>query len=138
MVVSKIMLTFAAELIINRADNGTQNNNNMDVQLLQNAPALIEKVQEAFNYWGEDISRDPWNTVLNGVWSQSAVDSFLDDMKEEINAVIDFASKWDIDASEWDFSTIEKQFEFAVSYLSIDMESEKEYQQEQEQEKKAA
>lgn len=104
----------------------------MDVQLLQNSPNLIEKVQDAFNYWGSDIARDPWNTMLSGIWSQSAVDSYLNDLEDEINAVIDFASEWDIDASEWDFSTPEKRFEFAVSYLSIDMESEVEYQKEME------
>ena len=103
----------------------------MDIQLLNQAPNLIQAVKsETEFYTPSDIQRDPWNTFVYSQrgFSQSSVDSWLNSMAEEIQAVIDFASEWEIDASEWDFSDLEKRAEFAISYISIEIERDLEYE----------
>ena len=102
----------------------------MDIQLQKNAPELIQAVREELEYYTpSDIQRDPWNTFVYNQcgFSQSSVDSWLRKMESEILAVIDFASTWEIDASEWDFSDLEKQAEFAISYISICIERDLEW-----------
>jgi hypothetical protein len=113
----------------------------MDVTLLQNAPNIIEAIREESQWYTyEDIMRDPWNTfVYSHVgYSQTSVDNYLSSIETEIEAVIDFASTWDIDPNEYDFSDLEKKAQFAFFYIAYELQSDQEWEQEQEQELEAA
>ncbi len=105
----------------------------MDVELTEKASGLIQAVKEGTeSYTLEDIQRDPWNTFVYNQcgFSESSVNSWLNDNSDEIQAVVDFASEWDIDANEWDFSTLEKRASFAIMYLAIQIEDDIEYAKE--------
>lgn len=98
----------------------------MDIYLEQNCPNLMEAVKEC-GYTPEDVERDPFYCIL-GCCSQEYFDKFVKENHDEIEAVIEFASEWDIDPKEWDFSTDEKRAGFALMYLSVELEREFEYQ----------
>ncbi len=102
----------------------------MDVMLMENAANFIEQVQNAFNYYGEEgITHDPGYTIIGG-YTEKAVNNFLDEYKKEIDYIIEFAIKWDIDPNEWELTDSYDRFKFAAMYIAIDLENEKEWQKE--------
>lgn len=90
---------------------------------MEKAPELVRMVAEAVkNYGVEGVTMDPFYTVT-GAFSDSYYTRLYRDMEAEIDAVVEFASKWDIDPSEWELDTPENRYKFAVQYLAIDFEA---------------
>ena len=96
----------------------------MDVFLEQNCSNLLETIKDC-GYTPADVGRDPFYCIL-GCCSQEYFDKFVKENHDEIEAVIKFASKWEIDPKEWDFSTDEKRLKFALMYLAVELERDSE------------
>lgn len=94
----------------------------MDVVLMEKAPELVRMVAEAVKNYGVDgVTMDPFYSVT-GAFCDSYYTRLYSDLEDEINAVIDFATEWDIDPSEWELDTPENRYKFAVQYLAIDFD----------------
>ena len=101
----------------------------MDVFLENNAPVLIDAVSSC-GYPADDVQRDPWNTAVFETvgFTVNAVNSFMQQTSKEVEAVIAFASTWDIDPYEWGVEDwdAEKRLEFALQYIAALLERDSE------------
>lgn len=103
----------------------------MDVFLINNASEFINIIKESVKYYGADgIWHDPIYTVVGG-FTEKTVNNFIENYKKEIDAIIEFASTWDIDPSEWALTDPFDRFKFAAGYIASDIQNELEWEEEQ-------
>lgn len=96
----------------------------MDIYLEQNCSNLLEIIKDC-GYTPADVRQDPFYCIL-GCCSQEYFGKFVKENHDEIEAVIRFASEWEIDPKEWDLSTDDKRAKFALMYLAIELERDSE------------
>lgn len=105
----------------------------MDIFLTNNANNFIQLVIDANNYGYSyyDISREPAWALMPGIWSTAAVNRFLSEYKKDIDNIITFAEKWDINPDEWKLTDEWDRFKFAAGYIACQLQSDQEWKNEQ-------
>lgn len=65
----------------------------MDLYIEQNCPSIIEKIEEAAEYWAiGDIIADPFYCLFG--YSERAIERFYEENKKEFDAAVEFIDQW--------------------------------------------